>query len=176
MSVQLDGQTDLLELLEVADANHLNEPYYECVCGTRLQCDAPTADVAHYSIKHRAHVEAFTLAQWPDTKATLTTKAPHPINLGMRYTCPCCLANWGELKPEVLERHRAKHEEVEPGICRHMLWIRQRVIDLQEGRDWGHLAWTDEGKTEHLDNVTRNRDGIWTHYNERRTNGVVQSR
>lgn len=168
MSVQLDGQTDLFDFLEVAGADHLNEPYYKCVCGARLQCDAPAADVAHYSIKHRAHVEAFALAQWSGPNATLTAKAPHPINLGMRYTCTCCLANWGELKPEVLEQHRAKHEEVEPGICRHMLWIQGKLDALHRGEFGGMLVWTEESKAHHLAGVTASRDGTWAHYNERR--------
>lgn len=190
MIAQLDGQLDLLELLEVAGGEHLNEPYYQCVCGGRLACDAPAADVAHYSIKHRRHGEEFAAAQWPGGRenhpdgkhygplltiegenlaATLTTKAPHPVNLGMRYACPCCLTNWGELKPEVQERHRAEHQEVEPGICRHMLWIQGRLDALQRGEYGGMLVWTDDSKAEHLANITRNRDGLWAHYNERRS-------
>lgn len=168
MSVQLDGQLDLLDLLSVVGGDHLNEPYYECVCGGRLACDAPAADVAHYSIKHRGHVDAFAVAQW-EGAANLTTKAPHPVNLGMRYACPCCLTNWGELKPEVQERIRGEHEEIEPGICSRMLWIQGKLDALHRGEWEWTLVWTDESKAHHLASVTASRDGLWAHYNERST-------
>lgn len=99
--------------------------------------------------------------------ANLTTPAPHPVNPGMRYVCPCCLANWGELKPEVLERKRAEHEEVESGICRHMLWIQGKLDALHRGEWEWTLVWTDESKATHLANVTSSRDTTWAHYNER---------
>lgn len=167
---QLAGQLDLLDLLRETTGDDLQKPYYKCVCGARLDCDAPSTDIAQYSTDHRAHVEAFTLAQWAGDKATLTTKAPHPVNLGMRYACPCCLTNWGELKPEVLERKRAEHEEVEPGICRRMLWIRGKLDALHRGEYGGMIAWTEESKTIYLAGVTASHDWLWAHYNERRPN------
>jgi len=163
---QLAGQLDLLDLLEEMPGTDLQKPYYKCVCGARLDCDAPAAVIAQYSIDHRAHVEEFALAQWAGDTATLTTKAPHPINLGMRYTCPCCLSNWGELKSHVLERHRAEHEEVEPGICRLMLWIRGKLDALHRGEWEPTLVWSDDSKAHHLAGVTASYDTLWAHYNE----------
>ena len=188
MTIQLDGQTDLLDLLE--DPPPVNDPHYACVCGARIQCSAPARELFGFQEEHRAHGEAFEAAQWPGGRenhqdgkhygplltidgvnlaATLTTKAPHPVNLGMRYSCTCCLANWGELKPEVLERHRAEHEDVEPGICRHMLWIQDKLDALHRGEWETTLVWTDDSKAAHLANVTSSRDTTWAHYEGRPT-------
>ena len=150
--MQLDGQLDLLDLLE--DSPVVNDPHYVCVCDARIQCNAPARKLFTFQEDHRPHREAFEAAQWPGGRenhpngklygplltiegenlaATLTTKAPHPVNLGMRYACPCCLTNWGELKPEIQARIRGEHAEVEPGICRAMAMSGDRSSYL-----WNH--------------------------------------
>lgn len=139
MTLQLEGQLDLFDLLR--DETPGNAPDYVCVCRARIQCDAAIHDLVAFQEKHRAHGDEFAAAQWPGGRenhpdgkhygplltidgenlaATLTTKAPHAVNYGMRYACPSCLTNWGELRPDVQERIRDEHDEVEPGICRAM--------------------------------------------------------
>ncbi|WP_066303287.1 hypothetical protein [Arthrobacter luteolus] len=190
MTTQLAGQLDLLDLLAEGVGDELRKPFYACPCGDRIDCDAPAAELYSSQDEHRRHIEEFQAAQWPGGRenhpngkyygplltidgenlaATLTTKAPHPVNLGMRYACPCCLTNWGELKPEVQERHRAEHEEVAPGICRHMVWIEGKLDALRSGEWETTIAWTEESKALHLTNVTSSRDTTWAHYEGRPT-------
>lgn len=189
MTVQLDGQLDLLDLLAEPNTPS-NNPFYACVCGARIQCDTPVRALVDFQEDHRAHGEAFQAAQWPGGREnhpdgkhygplftiagrheapSLTVKAPHPVNTGMRYVCPCCLTNWGELNAEVQARLRSEHEEVKPWICRHMLRI-QEVLDRLNRGEWeSSLVWTDASKESHLASVTNSRDTIWAHHEGRPT-------
>lgn len=168
MIAQLDGQLDLFALLE--DPPPVNDPHYACVCGARIQCNAPARELISFQEDHRAHGEAFAAAQWPGGRenhpdgkhygplltldgenlaATLTTKAPHAVNLGMRYACPCCLTNWGELKPEVQARIRDEHAVVEMGVCQAMVRA-DRSNHLWNHHDGRPTPWAtpnDEGRT-----------------------------
>lgn len=188
MTLQLEGQLDLFDMLRYETPG--NAPSYVCVCRARIQCDADTPDLVAFQEKHRGHGDEFAAAQWPGGRenhpygkhygpqltidgenlaATLTTKAPHAVNHGMRYACPCCLTNWGELNPDVQERLRGEHEEVEPGTCRQMLQI-QDVLDRLHRGDWeSSLVWTAASKERHLANVKLSRDTAWAHREGRAT-------
>ena len=158
MTAVMAGQLDLFDLLELLEAPEdqepVNDPFYQCTCGSQLPCHAPRPELAVWAEAHREHAEAFAAAQWP---------------AGVCAHCGDMYWDNGTHPYWTFERMREEHREVESGVCFIMAEVRDTHEAFSTGRKVPEPHWSKADLRNYIAELADHRGRAWKLYDEGRT-------